>query len=96
MRVKLKRPVEVVSCEARSGMQGGRWRSAGRDCTLAGLLCSRAFPCSQPPPIQAFVDSVIAVPLERIAEPLRGFAWCYDKARVVLQACDGTQPQPAG
>ncbi|KAK6947097.1 HUWE1/Rev1, ubiquitin binding region [Dillenia turbinata] len=32
-----------------------------------------------PPKIRTFIDNVIAVPLERIEEPLKGFVWEFDK-----------------
>lgn len=34
---------------------------------------------SQPPKIRSFIDSVTAVPLENIEEPLKGFVWEFDK-----------------
>lgn len=33
----------------------------------------------QPPRIKSFINSVTAVPLENIEEPLKGFFWEYDK-----------------
>lgn len=50
-------------------------------------LGAAALPSSvQPPPIQAFIDSVLKVPLTEISKPLQGFAWVFDKVNIYLTA----------
>lgn len=46
------------------------------------LKCSNYhvfFDLSQPPKIRSFINCVTSVPLEKIEEPLKGFAWEFDK-----------------
>eukprot|EP00798_Chlamydomonas_sp_ICE-L_P016839 gene16839-23119_t len=58
-------------------LRNPRWRGPKRSTTESGL---GAFgPRHQPPPIQAFITSVVSRPFTDLATLLDGFIWKYDK-----------------
>jgi hypothetical protein len=73
MKVRAKKAVDVVS----------GWASARGACALRMTRVEGAPGCPvQPPPIQAFIDSVLKEPLSSIGKPLQGFAWTFDNNKV--------------
>lgn len=60
-------------------------------CTfLTHLLCPRPPSMLQPAVVKAFVDKVLATPLDRIADALQGFTWQFEK--VGAQPAMDSQP----
>lgn len=51
---------------------GDAWKIVTTIINFCLVLC-------QPPKIRSFINSVTAVPLENIEEPIKGFVWEYDK-----------------